>query len=46
MVTPELKLTKKVTAEKGGVGPQLPKNVAEKLPETERRRFDVLSSDI
>ena len=45
-LTPELKLTKKVTAEKGGAGLQLPQNVAEKLPEIERRRFYVLSADI
>ena len=41
MVVPELKLTKKVTADKGA-GPQLPRIVVERTP----RRFYVLSADI
>ena len=35
MVTPELKLTKKGTADKEGAGPQLPRIVAEKPREIE-----------
>ena len=47
MVSPELKLTKKVTADKEGAGPPLPRIVVERAPEVEpRRRFYVLSSDI
>ena len=46
MVAPELKLTKKVTADKEGAGPQLPRIVVERAPENEPRRFDVLSADI
>ena len=46
MVAPELKLTKKVTADKGGAGPPLPIIVVERTPEVENRRFYVLSADI
>ena len=46
MVTPELKLMKKVTADKEGAGPQLPRIVAEKPLDIERRRFYVSSVDI
>ena len=37
----ELKLTKKVTADKGA-GPPLPRIVVERAPEVETRRFYVL----
>ena len=43
MVAPELKLTKKVTADKEGA---LPRIVVERAPEVEPRRFYVLSADI
>ena len=46
MVVPELKLTKKVTADKEGAGPPLPRIVVERAPEVEPRRFYVISSDI
>ena len=46
MVAPELKLTKKVTADKEGAGPPLPRIVVERAPEVEPRRFYVLSADI
>ena len=46
MVAPELKLTKKVTADKDGAGPPLPRIVVERAPEAEPRRFYVLSADI
>ena len=46
MSAPELKLTKKVTAEKRGAGPPLPRIVVERAPEVELRRFYVLSADI
>ena len=46
MVAPELKLTKKVTADKEGAGPPLPRIVKETAPEVEPRRFYVLSADI
>ena len=46
MVPPELKLTKKVTADKEGAGPPLPRIVVERAPEVEPRRFYVLSADI
>ena len=47
MVAPELKLTKKkVTADKEGAGPALPRIVVERAPEVEPRRFYVLSADI
>ena len=45
MVAPELKLTKKVTADEGA-GPPLPRIVVERAPEAETRRFYVLSADI
>ena len=45
MAAPELKLTKKVTADEGA-GPPLPRIVVERAPEAEPRRFYVLSSDI
>ena len=45
MVALELKLTKKVTAEKGA-GTPLPRIVVERSPELEPRRFYVLSADI
>ena len=46
MVVPELKLTKKVTADKEEAGPPLSRIVAERVPEVEIRRFYVLSADI
>ena len=46
MVAPELKLTKKVTTDKEGAGPPLPRIVVERAPEVEPRRFYVLSADI
>ena len=46
MVAPELKLTKKVTADKDGAGPKLPRIVVERAPEVEPRRFCVLLADI
>ena len=45
MVAPELKLTKKVTTDKEGAGPSLPRIVFETAPEVEPRRFYVLSAD-
>ena len=45
-MAPELKLTKKVTADKEGAGPPLPRIVVERTPEVEPRRFYVLSADI
>ena len=41
----ELKLTKKVTANKEGAGPPLPRIVVERAPQVEPRRFCVLSAD-
>ena len=46
MVAPDLKLTKKVTADKEGAGPPLPRIVVERAPEAEPKRFHVLSADI
>ena len=46
MVAPELKLTKKVTANKEGAGSPLPRIVVERAPEVELRRLYVLSADI
>ena len=46
MVALELKFTKKVTADKEGTGPPLPRIVVERIPEVEPRRFYVLSADI
>ena len=46
MIAPELKLTKKVTSDKDGGGPPLPRIVVERAPEVERRRFYVWSADI
>ena len=46
MVAPEWKLTKKVTADKEGAGPLLPRIVVEKTLEVETRRFYDLSADI
>ena len=46
MVAPELKLTKRVTADKEGEGPPLPRIVVERAPEVEPRRFYVSSADI
>ena len=46
MVAPELKLTKKVTADKEGAGSPLPRIVVERAPEVEPGRFYVLSTDI
>ena len=46
MVAPELKLTKKVTADKEGAGPPLPRIVVERAPEVEPRRFYVLFADV
>ena len=44
MVASELKLTKKVTADKKGAGPTLP--MVERAPDAEPRRFYVLSSNV
>ena len=46
VVAPELKLTGKVTADKEGAGPPLPRIVVERAPEVEPERFYVLSADI
>ena len=46
MVAPELKLTKKVTFDKEGTRPPLPRIVVERIREAGRRRFYVLSADI
>ena len=46
VVVPELKLTKKVTADKEGTGPPLPRVVVERIPEVEPRGFYVLCEDI
>ena len=46
MVAQELKLTKKVTADKEGAGPPLPRTVVERAPQVEPRRFYVLYTDI
>ena len=40
------RLTKKVTADKEGAGPPLPRIVVERTPEVEPRRFYVSSADI
>ena len=45
MVAPELKMTKKVTADKR-VGHPSPRNVVERAPEVEPISFHVLSADI
>ena len=41
MVAPELRLTEKVTADKEGARPPLPRIVVERVPEAEPRRFYV-----
>ena len=46
VVAGELKLTNKVTADKGGAGPPLPRIVVERAPEVDPRSFYVLSADI
>ena len=46
MMNPELKLTKRVTADEEGTRLMMPMIVAEKPPEVERWRFYVLSADI
>ena len=46
MMVPELKLTKKVTADEEGTGLMLPRIVAEKPRKVERRGFHDLSADI
>ena len=46
MVAPELKLTKKVTADKERTRPPLLRIVLERAPEAEPRRFYVLCADI
>ena len=46
MVAPELKLTKKGTADMEGAGPPLPRIVVERAPEVEPRSFYVLSANI
>ena len=46
MVAPESKLTKKVTADKEGAGPPLPRVAAERAPDVEPRRFYMSSADI
>ena len=45
-MTPELKLTKQVTADRKGAGPPLSRTVIERTTESESRRFYVLSADI
>ena len=45
-LAPELKRTKKVTADREGAGPPLRRIAAERIPEAEPRRFYVLSGDI
>ena len=45
MMNPELKLTKRVTADEEGMRFMMPRIVVEKPREVERRRFYVLSSD-
>ena len=44
LVAHEFKLTNKVTADKEGAGPPLPRIVVERIPEAEPRRFYVLSA--
>ena len=46
MVSPELKLAKKVAADNERAGLPLPRIVVERAPEAEPRRFYVLSADI
>ena len=46
MLAPELKMTKKVEADREGAGPPLPRIVVERAPEVEPRRFYVLCADI
>ena len=46
MVAPELKLTKKVTADREEVGLPLPRIVVERIPEVGPSRYYVLSVDI
>ena len=46
MVASELKLTKKVTADKEGAGPHCRGLWLKRAPEVEPRRFHVLSADI
>ena len=46
MMNPELKLTKRVTADEEGTKFMLPTIVAEKTPEVERGEFYVASADI
>ena len=46
MINPELKLTKRVTADEEGTRFMMPRVVVEKPREVERMRFHVLSSDI
>ena len=46
MVAPELKLTKRVTADEQGSGPPKPRIVVERAAEVEPRRFYVWSADI
>ena len=46
MVAPELKLMKKVTVDKEGAGPPLPRIVVKRALEAEPRRFYVLSADV
>ena len=43
MVVPDLTWTKKVTADKGGAGPPLPRIVMERTTEAPPRRFCALS---
>ena len=46
MVTPEMMLTKKVTADREGAGTPLSRIGVERAPEVERRRFSVMSAGI
>ena len=46
MVAPEVKLHKRVTADREGAGPPIPRAHVERAPEVEPRRFYVLQSDI
>ena len=46
MMAAELMLTKKITADKEGAGPPLPRIVVERTPEVDPRRFHVLSETL
>ena len=46
MVALEVRLTKKVTADKEGAEPPLPRIIVERIPETEPKKFYVSSADL